>query len=123
MQAIAIAQTDFEGLFESLKAAALPGASLYGRGTRHNLTTALPRVAVAAGSFSVGAQMTVDDAAREELAFIAEHLKVGLAVKGFDGILFGDLCIVTEHFGGKEAGYATVEVLQQQDQFATERAK
>lgn len=57
IQAIAMAQTDFEGLFVSLKAAALPGSA------------------------QTGAQMSVDDAARDELGFIAEHLKSVLAGK------------------------------------------
>jgi hypothetical protein len=65
--------------------------------------------------------MTVDDAAREELVFIAEHLKVWQVLNGF--VFVGDLLAVVEHFGGKEAGYATVEILQQQDQLAPERAE
>lgn len=87
VQAIAMAQSDFEGLFVSLKAAALPGSCLRSAAAlrcpfanslcfHYHCFVPLLRIDDAAGSAQTGAQMSVDDAARDELGFIAEHLKV-----------------------------------------------
>ena len=38
-------------------------------------------------------------------------------------MLFADVGVIAEHFGGKEAGHETFEILQQQDQLAAERTE
>lgn len=70
-----------------------------------------------------GADMTVDDSARDEMGFIAEHLKVRVLLDGILVVLFADVGGIAEYFGGKEAGHETFEILQQQDQLAAERTE
>ena len=118
MQAIAMAQTDFEGLFVSLQAAAHPGSCLRPAAARRRPLTnenpssfhdrffvSLLRFDYAAGSAQRGAQMSIDDAAREELGFIAEHLKVMHATntsRDITAISRADAGIVQSVLAGKK---------------------
>ena len=84
MQAISLAQADFEGLFMSLKAAAQPGTCVFFAVLARDSAAvsqchmSLTLVASVTGLVSGqnSAQMSIDAAAREAMGFISEHLKV-----------------------------------------------
>jgi hypothetical protein len=90
IQAISLAQADFEGLFMSLKAAAQPGACVFRSFGVFFAALACDSAAVSQCHMSLtlvasvtglvsgqnSAQMSIDAAAREAMGFISEHLKV-----------------------------------------------
>ena len=69
-----------------------------------------------------GAEMSLNDAVREEMQFTAEHLR---GIFGFQLLesTVASCCPsdnFVEHFGGKETCHASAAVLQQQNQLASE---
>lgn len=126
-QAVATAQTKFEELFVSLKAAAEPGVSppcfvlVAGALVLTNM-----RLRFCGFRVFFWTNRRAHDCRRrcEGCAGIHRGTFEGEAYgEGVWRCFLVDFYAITEHFSGKEADHATIEVLQQQDQLIAERAE